>query len=128
LDGIFLFGSDEAGNKIRVPKTVRMNSEAETSRRSQNRGDEPWHLRLFIAGYTPASMAAISSLKVLEQEFLPPNSNLEIIDLLENPDAGRRDHVLAIPTLVRVKPPPVRRIIGNLNDFPRTLKTLGFST
>jgi circadian clock protein KaiB len=105
-----------------------MNSEAsETSRRSQQGSTEPWHLRLFIAGYTPASIAAIHSVKVLDQEFLPAGSRLEVIDVLEEPDAGRRDHILAIPTLVRLKPEPIRRIIGNLNDFPRTLKVLGFS-
>lgn len=104
-----------------------MNSEApETSRRLPDRANEPWFLRLFIAGYTPASLSAIRSLKVLEQEFLPQNSKIEIIDLLENPEAGRRDHVLAIPTLVRLRPHPTRRIIGNLSDFPRTLKILGF--
>jgi circadian clock protein KaiB len=106
-----------------------MNVEAsEISQRSASPADSPWHLRLYIAGYTPASLAAIQSLKVLEQEFLPAKSNVEIIDLLENPEAGRRDHVLAIPTLVRVKPHPVRRIIGNLSDITRTLKILGFSS
>ena len=83
-------------------------------------------VRLFVAGYTPASMAAIRNLKVLEAEYFPQGSKVEIIDLVENPEAAKRDHVLAIPTLVRLKPAPLRRIIGSLNDIPRTLKILGF--
>ena len=88
---------------------------------------EPWHLRLYIAGWTPAGVAALSSLKALEAEYLPQGSTVEVIDLLEQPQAGVRDNVLAIPTLVRVSPKPVRRIVGNLSDLPKALKILGFS-
>ena len=87
---------------------------------------EPWVVKLFVAGYTPASMAAIKNLKVLEAEYFPQGSQVEIVDLVENPEGGREQHVLAIPTLVRLKPGPLRRIIGSLNDIPRTLKVLGF--
>jgi circadian clock protein KaiB len=105
----------------------RMNdSRADASRRNDPVLEGPWFVRLFIAGYTPASMAAIRNLKVLEAEYFPPGSKVEIIDLLEQPEAGRRDHVMAIPTLIRIKPEPLRRIIGSLSDFPRTLKILGF--
>src|SRR4051812_31201264 len=86
---------------------------------------EPWLVRLFIAGSTPASMAAIRNIKTLQAEYFPPGSIVEVIDLLENPAAAQRDHVLAIPTLVRVKPTPLRRVIGNLNDVEKTLVALG---
>ena len=104
-----------------------MNDSRATSPHSPSKvGQEPWIVRLFIAGYTPASMAAIRNLKILEAEYFPAGSKVEIIDLLENPDAGRRDRILAIPTLVRLKPEPLRRIIGNLSDIQRALKILGF--
>lgn len=89
--------------------------------------EEPRFVRLFIAGDTPSSIAAVRNLKLLEAEYFPSGSKLEIVDLLENPEAGRRDHILAIPTLIRLKPQPLRRIIGSLNDFGRTLKILGHS-
>ena len=89
--------------------------------------DEPWHLRLYIAGWTPAGVAALRSLKELEAEYLPQGSTVEIVDLLQQPQAGLADNVLAIPTLVKVSPKPVRRIVGNLSDLPKALKILGFS-
>jgi circadian clock protein KaiB len=64
----------------------------------------------------------------MEAEYFPSGSTLEVIDLVENPEAGVRDNVLAIPTLVRVKPGPVRRIVGSLNDIQKALKILGFAT
>lgn len=89
--------------------------------------NEPWHLRLYIAGWTPSSVAALYSLKALEAEYLPAGSTVEVIDLIERPEAGVQDNVLAIPTLVKVSPEPMRRIVGNLSDLPKALKILGFS-
>jgi circadian clock protein KaiB len=103
---------------------------AQTSEPRQQGGSasEPWHVKLYIAGWTPSSIAALRSVKIMEQEYLPPGSTVEVIDLLEQPAAGVADNVLAIPMIVRVRPTPVRRIIGNLNDIPKALKILGFST
>ena len=89
--------------------------------------NEPWHLRLYIAGWTPASVAALHSLKALEAEYLPAGSTVEVVNLIERPEAGVQDNVLAIPTLVKVSPQPMRRIVGNLNNLPKALKILGFS-
>jgi circadian clock protein KaiB len=84
----------------------------------------PWKVRLYIAGWTAASVEAVRNVKVIEAEYLPPGSTVEIIDLLQQPEAGRQDHVLAIPTVVRVSPAPVRRMIGSLSDLEKTLKVL----
>ncbi|HUS34223.1 MAG TPA: circadian clock KaiB family protein [Verrucomicrobiae bacterium] len=89
--------------------------------------NEPWHLRLYISGWTPSSVSALHTLKALQAEYLPEGSTVEVVDLIERPEAGVRDNVLAIPTLVKVSPEPVRRIVGNLSDLPKALKILGFS-
>jgi circadian clock protein KaiB len=89
--------------------------------------NEPWHVKVYIAGWTAASMAALSTVKALEAEYFPEGSVVEVIDLIEQPETGVRDNVLAIPTVVKVSPAPVRRIVGNLSNIPKTLKVLGFS-
>jgi circadian clock protein KaiB len=99
---------------------------SERSRRGEASA-APWLLRVYIAGLTPSSMAAVRNAKMLQAEYLPEGSQVEIIDLLADPEAGIHDHVLAVPTVVRVRPEPVRRIVGNLNDIDKTLKVLGFA-
>jgi circadian clock protein KaiB len=89
--------------------------------------NEPWHLKLYIAGWTPSSIAALRNVKILEQEYLPPGSKVEVIDLLENPEAAVTEHVLAIPTVVKARPNPVRRLVGNLSDLTKALRILGVS-
>jgi circadian clock protein KaiB len=106
---------------------VNDSGSAELSRGKKSVSQEPWFVRLYIAGYTPASLTAIHSLKILEAEYFPAGSKVEIIDLMSDPEAGRSDHVLAIPTLIRLKPEPLRRIVGSISDIPRALKILGFA-
>ena len=89
--------------------------------------NEPWHVKLYIAGWTAASMAALATVKALEAEYFPEGSVVEVVDLIEQPEMGVRDNVLAIPTVVKVSPAPVRRIVGNLSNIPKTLKILGLS-
>ena len=89
--------------------------------------NEPWHVKLYIAGWTAASVAALQTVKALEAEYFPEGSIVEVVDLIEQPEMGVRDNVLAIPTVVKVSPAPVRRIVGNLSNIPKTLKVLGFS-
>ena len=96
------------------------------SRHPGGSASEPWRLRLYVAGWTPSSVAALASVKALEAEHFPPGSKVEVIDLIKTPEAGVQDHVLAIPTLVKVSPGPLRRIVGNLSDLPKALKILGF--
>ena len=75
-----------------------------------------WALRLYVAGQTPKSIAAFSNLKKLCEEYLPGNYSIEVIDLLKNPQLARGDQIIAIPTLVRKLPTPIRKIIGDLSN------------
>jgi circadian clock protein KaiB len=72
-------------------------------------------LRLYIAGQTPNSIAAIANLKKICEEKLRGKYRLEVVDLLEKPQLAKGDQIIAIPTLVRRLPPPVKKIIGNLS-------------
>jgi circadian clock protein KaiB len=83
--------------------------------------DEVWSLRLYIAGQTPKSLLAFVNLKTLCEEHLAGHYEIEIIDLVENPLLARSDDILAIPTLVRLLPAPLRKIIGDLSDTERVL-------
>jgi len=82
---------------------------------------EKWELRLYTAGQTPKSLAAIKNLKQVCEEHLAGRYEIEIIDLLKNPRLAKDDQIVAIPTLVRKLPDPVRKIIGDLSDTERAL-------
>jgi circadian clock protein KaiB len=78
-------------------------------------------LRLYIAGQTPKSVLAIANLKEICETHLQGEYEVEIIDLLENPQFAQRDQILALPTLVRRLPEPIKRIIGDLSNTERVL-------
>jgi circadian clock protein KaiB len=80
-----------------------------------------WLLRLYIAGLSPNSVAAITNLKKICEEQLKGKYRIEVIDLLEKPQLAKGDQIIAIPTLVRRLPPPVKKIIGNLSKAERAL-------
>jgi circadian clock protein KaiB len=82
---------------------------------------EVWKLRLYVAGQTPKSIRAFANLKVLCEEHLKDCYRIEVIDLLDHPQLARGDQIVAIPTLVRQLPPPVRKIIGDLSNTVRVL-------
>ncbi len=84
-------------------------------------GTEHWALRLYVAGQTPKSLAAFANLKRLCEEHLAGKYHIEVIDLLEHPRLARGDQIVAIPTLVRKLPPPLRKIIGDLSNTERVL-------
>ena len=83
--------------------------------------DELWELRLYVAGQTPKSLTAFANLKKICEEHLAGKYRIEIIDLLENPRLASGDQILAIPTLVRKLPEPVKKIIGDLSNTERVL-------
>jgi circadian clock protein KaiB len=87
-------------------------------------GHEVWHLRLYVAGESPKSLTAIANLKRMCEQHLAGRYRIETIDLVENPTLARDDDILAIPTLVRRLPPPLRKIIGDLSDTGRVLVSL----
>lgn len=80
-----------------------------------------WELRLYVAGQTPRSLTAFRNLKEICEAHLKGKYEIEVIDLLENPTLARGDQILAIPTLVRKLPEPMRKIIGDLSDTERVL-------
>jgi circadian clock protein KaiB len=82
---------------------------------------ETWQLRLYVAGQSPKSLRAFANLKQLCEERLPGRYEIEVIDLIEQPELARSDDILAIPTLVRRLPVPLRKIIGDLADTERVL-------
>jgi circadian clock protein KaiB len=82
---------------------------------------EYFQLRLYVAGQTPKSLQAFANLKKLCEEHLQGRYGIEIIDLLENPQLAEGDQILAIPTLVRKLPEPIKKIIGDLSETERVL-------
>ena len=83
--------------------------------------EETWELRLYVAGQTPKSVAALANLRRYCEEHLKGRYRLEVIDLLVNPQLAEGDQILAIPTLVRKVPEPIRKIIGDLSNEERVL-------
>jgi circadian clock protein KaiB len=80
-----------------------------------------WELRLYVAGQTPRSLTAFANLKQICEEHLKGRYRIQVIDLVEKPQLSKGDQILAIPTLVRRLPVPVRKIIGDLSDTERVL-------
>jgi circadian clock protein KaiB len=80
-----------------------------------------WNLRLYVAGQTPKSIVALANLKRICDEHMNGQYKIEIIDLMENPQLAQRDQIVAIPTLVRELPSPLKRIIGDLSNTDRVL-------
>ena len=83
--------------------------------------DEFWELRLYVAGQTPRSIAAFNNLKRICEEHLKGRYKIQVIDLVKDPKLARDDQIVAIPTLVRKLPDPIRKIIGDLSDTERTV-------
>ena len=80
-----------------------------------------YNLRLYVAGQTPKSITALANLKKICEEHLVGRYHIEVIDLLEHPQLAAGDQILAVPTLVRRLPEPLKRIIGNLSNMERVL-------
>lgn len=83
--------------------------------------EKVWTLRLYVAGQTPKSIRAFANLKALCEEHLKGIYKIQVIDLLEHPQLARGDQIIAIPTLVRKLPEPVRKIIGDLSNTEKVL-------
>ncbi|HZQ70796.1 MAG TPA: circadian clock KaiB family protein [Terriglobales bacterium] len=80
-----------------------------------------WNLRLYIAGDTSRSLAALTNLQKICDEHLPGRYHVEVVDLLKNPQLAAGDQIVAVPTLVRRLPPPLKKIIGDLSNWQRVL-------
>jgi circadian clock protein KaiB len=80
-----------------------------------------WELRLYVAGQTPKSLRAFTNLKKICETELRGKYRIEVIDVLAHPELARADQIVAIPTLIRKLPPPIKRLIGDLSNKERTL-------
>lgn len=82
---------------------------------------EGYNLRLYVAGQTPKSVAAVTNLKKLCEQHLAGRYTIEVIDLMKDPALAQRDQIVAIPTLIRQLPEPLKRIIGDLSNAEKVL-------
>jgi circadian clock protein KaiB len=104
IGGLFVTGDSRSNNNQGTPKST-----------------EIWNLRLYVAGQTPKSIEAFVNLKEICETHLKDKYIIEIIDLLENPELAKDDQILAIPTLVRKLPEPIKKIIGTLAQDEKVL-------
>ena len=103
-------------------ETKRLKSKTDKPKQKLSKSaSDKYILRLYIAGQTPNAVTALNNLKTICEEQLKGKYSIEVIDLLKNPQLGRDDQILAIPTLMRKLPLPVRLIIGDLSDKERVL-------
>jgi circadian clock protein KaiB len=103
-------------------KPMNEKSDVKTiKKRTPKTDNEKWILRLYVAGQSPKALKAFANLKKICEEKLEGKYSIEVIDLLLNPQRGNEDQILALPTLVRKLPVPVRKIIGDLSDTERVL-------
>jgi len=97
--------------KVRLPKSMRKPQSSE----------EFWELRLYVAGQTNRSYRALTNLKTICEQYMGGKYSIEVVDLTKNPKLGRDDQILALPTLVRKLPRPMKKMIGDLSKTERVL-------
>ena len=83
--------------------------------------DGQYHLRLYVAGQSPKSVRAVENLREVCEEYLPGRYTIELVDLVAHPELARSDEIIAVPTLIRKLPEPLRRVIGDLSDTEKVL-------
>ncbi len=98
-----------------------MNTENDAAVGPTKTGGDKWLLRLYVAGQTPKAITAYANLKKICEEYMDGSYEIEVIDLLVNPTLAKDDQILALPTLVRKLPEPVKKIIGDLSNTERVL-------
>ena len=96
-------------------------SRPKTTRKTPSKNGDKWYLRLYVAGETAKSLTAFANLKKICEEHLPNRYSIEVIDLSRHPELAQNDQILALPTLVRKLPEPIRRVIGDLSNQDRVL-------
>lgn len=94
---------------------------AASPERPEDDSNEKWHLRLYIAGTTPNSTRAILNLKKVCEDHLKGCYELEVIDLYQQPQLAEGEQIIAVPTLIKKLPPPLRRVIGDMSNAERVL-------
>jgi len=101
---------------------------AATPKKKPTDNKEQFHLKLYVAGQTPKSIRAMDNLKKICEEHIKDGYNIEVIDLVKNPQLAKGDEIFAVPTLVRQLPHPIRKIIGDLSNTEKTLVGLQIKT
>jgi circadian clock protein KaiB len=107
--------------KASIKRVKKSATEKKPVIKSTAAASDVWSLRLYVAGQTPKSITALTNLKKLCDEHMKGKYTLDVIDLLQNPQLAKGDQILAIPTLVRKLPVPIRKIIGDLSNTERVL-------
>ncbi len=107
--------------KIASKTTIKNQKKSKASKRPIKLKDPQWHLKLYVAGATGRSEIALRNLRSLCEQHLKGIYDLEVIDLLKQPQLAKGDQIFAIPTLIKRVPKPVRKIIGDLSDFEKVL-------
>ena len=92
-----------------------------TARPARPKPAPEWELRLYVAGQSPQSLAALANLRALCEAHVSGRYRIEIIDLIKTPQLSREDQIVAVPTVVRKLPPPMKKVIGNLSNTERAL-------
>lgn len=106
---------------ITSKKTANRLSSSRAASGNSDTADRAWHLKLYVAGQTPKSLTALSNLKHFCEEHLKDRYSIEVVDLTQDPALARTDQIIAVPTLVRKLPEPVRKIIGDLSSREKVL-------
>jgi len=112
---------NEIIDSLCIRKRIGKTMQKPKARTRSRTPEKTWELRLYVAGQTPKSLAAFANLKKICEEHLAGQYHIEVIDLLKQPQLASGDQILAIPTLVRKLPQPIRKIIGDLSNTERVL-------
>jgi len=110
---------------VSAPKTKTKTKKASTTRKTKPA--DRWELRLYVAGETPRCVEAFVHLKRICEEHLQGRYSIEVVDLLKNPTLAAGDQIIAIPTLVRKLPTPIKKIIGDLTNTERVIVGLNLT-
>lgn len=109
-----------AAQSSKLPKKPKKPKKSQKSKKPASSSPE-WELRLYVAGQTERSIKAFENLKNICEEHVRGKYSIEVIDLLKNPQLARGDQIVALPTLVRKLPEPIRKIIGDLSNIEKVL-------
>lgn len=109
--------------RVKPKKTTaaRKPARSKAARKTTGPQNNKWMLRLYVAGEASKSLTAFTNLKKICEEYLPNRHAIEVVDLAKHPELAQSDQIVALPTLVRKLPEPVRRVIGDLSNLDRVL-------
>jgi circadian clock protein KaiB len=99
-------------------------TKARRPKKQKLKGEPEYQLRLYVSGFTPRSQRAIDNLRNICERHLPGRYRIEVVDLYKSPGLAQDEQIIAIPTLVKVRPFPQRRVIGDLSNVDRVLRAL----